>query len=224
MLLRVVDTVKRARRTLGPVAGDAGAGSGLDNELLHAALDALAHEPAERLSLRRVAQTVGVSHQAPYVHFGDKRRFLAAVAGMGLQEAADEAANAVAAAESDPGARLHALADSYIAFIRNRPHVHDLAYGPLVAKADHPRLQLAAIAYWNLLHDAVADCQPPGTSEADTLRACAATWGTVYGIARLAAFQQIPRSVPSEFDRLIHQALDTLRLGWARTAPHRRGK
>jgi hypothetical protein len=46
----------------------------------------------ERLSLRRVAKTVGVSHQAPYVHFGDKRRFLAAVAGMGLQEAADEAA------------------------------------------------------------------------------------------------------------------------------------
>jgi hypothetical protein len=30
-----------------------------------------------------VAQTVGVSHQAPYVHFGNKRRFLAAVAGMG---------------------------------------------------------------------------------------------------------------------------------------------
>jgi hypothetical protein len=73
----------------------------------------------------------------------------------------------------------------------------------------------AAIAYWDLLHDAVAACQPPGTSEADVLRGCAATWGTVYGIARLATLQQIPKSVPSEFDRLIHQALDTLRLGWA---------
>ncbi len=224
MLLHVVDTVKRARGTPGPIAAGGGVDSGLDDQLLRVALDILAYEPAERLSLRRVAQTVGVSHQAPYVHFGDKRRFLAAVAGMGLQEAADQAANAVAAADSDPGARLHALADSYIAFIRGKPHVHDLAYGPLVAKADHPRLQQAAIAYWNLLHDAVADCQPPGTSEADVLRGCAATWGTVYGIARLAAFQQIPRSVPSEFDRLIHQALDTLRLGWARTAPHRRGK
>lgn len=225
MLLQVVDTVKQAREALGqPVASDAAVGSDLGDQLLRAALDSLAHEPAERLSLRRVAQTVGVSHQAPYVHFGDKRRFLAAVAGMGLQEAADQAAIALAAAESDPGVRLHALADSYIAFIRDRPHVHDLAYGPLVAKADHPRLQQAAIAYWNLLHDAVADCQPPGTSEADVLRACAASWGTVYGIARLAAFQQIPRSVPSEFDRLIHQALDTLRLGWARSAPQRRSK
>jgi Tetracyclin repressor-like, C-terminal domain len=125
-------------------------------------------------------------------------------------------------AAPDPGAQLHALADAYIAFIRERPHVHDLAYGPLVAKADHPRLQQAAIAYWDLLHDAVAACQSPGTTEADVLRGCAATWGTVYGIARLAAFQQIPKSVPSESDRLIHQALDTLRLGWARSAPQRR--
>jgi AcrR family transcriptional regulator len=205
-----------------PVATDAEVSSGLDDQLLRAALDSLAHEPAERLSLRRVAQTVGVSHQAPYVHFGDKRRFLAAVAGMGLQQAADQAAIAMSGAAPDPGAQLHALADAYIAFIRERPHVHDLAYGPLVAKADHPRLQQAAIAYWDLLHDAVAACQSPGTTEADVLRGCAATWGTVYGIARLAAFQQIPKSVPSESDRLIHQALDTLRLGWARSAPQRR--
>jgi AcrR family transcriptional regulator len=206
------------------VASDAEVSPGLDEQLLWAALDLLAHEPAERISLRRVAQTVGVSHQAPYVHFGDKRRFLAAAAGMGLQRAAQQAAIAMSAAAPDPGARLHALADAYIAFIRDRPHVHDLAYGPLVAKADHPRLQQAAIAYWDLLHDAVAACQPPGTTEADVLRGCAATWGTVYGIARLAALQQIPRSVPSEFDRLIHQALDILRLGWARTAPDTRGK
>ena len=204
------------------VASDAEVSPGLDDQLLRAALDLLAHEPAERISLRRVAQTVGVSHQAPYVHFGDKRRFLAAAAGMGLQRAAEQAAIAMSAAAPDPGARLHALADAYIAFIRDKPHVHDLAYGPLVAKADHPRLQQAAIAYWDLLHDAVAACQPPGTTEADVLRGCAATWGTVYGIARLAALQQIPRSVPSESDRLIHQALDTLRLGWSRSAPQRR--
>ena len=195
------------------VASDAEVSPGLDDQLLRAALDLLAHEPAERISLRRVAQTVGVSHQAPYIHFGDKRRFLAAAAGTAGQHSA---------AAPDPGARLHTLADAYIAFIRDRPHVHDLAYGPLVAKADHPRLQQAAIAYWDLLHDAVAACQPPDTTEADVLRGCAATWGTVYGIARLAALQQIPRSVPSESDRLIHQALDTLRLGWARTAPQRR--
>ena len=48
---------------------------------------------------------------------------------------------------------------------RTCPHVHDLAYGPTVAKRDHPLLQEAAISYWALLHDAVAACQPPDISE-----------------------------------------------------------
>jgi hypothetical protein len=83
--------------------------------------------------------------------------------GAGLQAAADRARATVAAAEPDQLARLHALADAYLAFIRDHPHVHDLAYGPAVAKSDHPLLQHAAIAYWDLLHDTVASCQPAGT-------------------------------------------------------------
>ena len=42
----------------------------------------------------------------------------------------------------------------------------------------------------------------------------AAAWGTVYGIARLGALGQIPRSVPGDIDSLLHEALDSLRLGW----------
>lgn len=189
-------------------------GSGLEERLLAVALDLLRTEPAERLSLRRVAQELGVSHQAPYVHFGDKRAFLAAVAGAGLQAAAEEATAAVTAAGADPRARLHSLADSYVDFIRDHPHVHDLAYGPLVAKSDHPRLQQAAITYWDLLHATVAAGQPPGTDEAETLRRCAAAWGTVYGIARLGTLGQIPGSVPGDHRLLLHEAVDTLFDGW----------
>jgi hypothetical protein len=109
--------------------------------------------------------------------------------------------------------------EAYIAFIREQPHVHDLAYGPLVAKRDHPRLQGAAIAYWDLLHDTVAACQPADIGEPELLRRCAATWGTVYGIARLAALDQIPTSVPGDIDGLLHEALETLRLGWQASSP-----
>jgi len=190
------------------------AGDTLDQQLVQTALRLLTDQPAEHLSLRRIAHELGVSHQAPYVHFGNKRTFLAAVAGAGLQDAADHAVVALAASGDDPARRLHVLMDVYITFIRERPHIHDLAYGPLVAKPDHPRLQRAAIAYWNLLHDAVAACQPAGVPEPELLRRCAAAWGTVYGIARLGALGQIPRSVPGDIDSLLHEALDTLRLGW----------
>jgi AcrR family transcriptional regulator len=185
----------------------------LDERLLQAALQRLSDQTSAQLSMRQVAQDLGVSHQAPYVHFGSKRRFLAAVAGVGLQQAAEEAA-ALVAARAEPVDKLHALADAYLAFVRTRRHVHDLAYGPEVAKRDHPLLQDAAIAYWNLLHDTVASCQPPGTSEEDVLRRSAVAWGTVYGIARLANFQQIPMSVPSPEDDLIHASLDWLYQGW----------
>lgn len=186
----------------------------LDRRLVDAALDALADTPAEALSLRQIAQDLGVSHQAPYVHFGSRRRFLAAVAGAGLHHAAKEATAAVAAAGEDPVGQLQALARSYLHFIRTRPHVHDLAYGPAVAKRDHPLLQEAAITYWGLLHNAVGACQPPDISDEEVLRRSAAVWGTVYGIARLAVFHQIPESVPTDNGGLVHDALDALVAGW----------
>lgn len=182
--------------------------------LLTAALEALKEESADRLSLRRLAQHAGVSHQAPYVHFGGKREFLAAVAGRGLHQAANDAAAAVAEVGDDPLTRLHALVDAYVRFIEAQPHLLDLVYGPMVAKDDHPALQEAAIAYWDLVHDTVAACQPAGTSEAEVLRRCAATWGTVYGIARLSALRQIPASVPADQGELVRESVDTLYAGW----------
>ena len=209
---------------MGTVQAVQTASGTLDERLVETALQMLTDHPAEHLSLRRVAEELGVSHQAPYVHFGNKRTFLAAVAGAGLQEAADQAVAALAVSGADPVRRLHVLMAVYISFIRERPHVHDLAYGPLVNKPDHPRLQRAANAYWNLLHDTVAACQPAGIPEPELLRRCAAAWGTVYGIARLGALDQIPSSVPGDIDSLLHEALETLRLGWQASGsvgPHR---
>ncbi len=189
----------------------------LEPRLLRAALERLADVPAEQLSLRQVAQELGVSHQAPYVHFGSRQVFLAAVAGQGMAEATERARAMVAATDDHPSARLHALADAYLAFIREQPHIHDLANGPTVAKIDHPLLQDAAIGYWNLLHDTIAACQPDGTDEADVLRRAAVTWATVYGISRLSAFGQLPASVPASADELIHGAIDQLIAGWQRS-------
>jgi AcrR family transcriptional regulator len=188
----------------------------LKGRLITAALGLLDSQPAEQLSIRQVAQRVGVSHQAPYVHFGDKRRFLAAVAGAGLERAATEATSRVAAAGPDPGARLHALVDAYVAFIDTRPHVHDLAYGPLVAMSDHPRLQAAAIKYWTILRQTVAANQPSGVDEAEVLRRSATAWGVVYGIARLNAAGKIPPTVPADRTQLLHDAIEVMVTGWRR--------
>jgi len=119
----------------GPEAGEQ---ERLEPRLLRAALKRLADTPAEQLSLRQIAQDLGVSHQAPYVHFGSRRGFLAAAAGTAMAEATERARAAVTAADDHPSAGLHALATAYLAFIREQPHLHDLANGPSIAKSDHP--------------------------------------------------------------------------------------
>lgn len=182
--------------------------------LVEVALDHLRRAPVEELSLRRVALEVGVSHQAPYVHFGSKRGFYAAVAGIGLDRAAAEAEERVAAAGPDPFHRLVALADAYVAWAERDPHVHDLDGALQIEKSEHPWLQDAAIRYWNLLHDTVEACQPPGVDEGDVLRRCAVAWGAVYGISRLAALHQVPLSVPGDAGEHIRLALSALHAGW----------
>lgn len=186
----------------------------LEMRLVEVTLQMLRTAPVDRLSLRRVAEEVGVSHQAPYVHFGSKRRFLAAVAGVGLDRTAAVAEAEVAAAGESSIARLRALAKAYTDWVEREPYVHDLDLALRIDKSEHPWLQAAAIRYWNLLHDTVEACQPPGVSEADVLRRCTIAWGVVYGISRLAALDQVPAAVPGDADEHIGLALDALYAGW----------
>jgi hypothetical protein len=148
------------------------------------------------------------------VHYGNRRTFLAAVAGVGLAAAVARAREAVDEPGGDVRARMHALAGVYTAFIRSEPHVHDLAFGPMVAMSDHVWLQAAAIDYWNLLVETVAACQPPGVPDGEILNRSTEVWGLVYGIARLDAHRKIPSSVPGDPVDLVHAALDTLYRGW----------
>ncbi|MET9214467.1 MULTISPECIES: TetR/AcrR family transcriptional regulator [unclassified Nocardia] len=186
----------------------------LRDRLIAAALDLLRDEPAETLSIRKVAHTLGTSHQAPYVHFGDRRRFLAAVAGAGLADAAAEAEVAVTAAGADPEDRLRALVRSYVHFVDTRPHVHALAFGPLVAMNDDPVLQAAATRYWTVLSSTVAANQPAGVDDADVARRTAMVWGTVHGIAGLTAAGKIPSGVPADRITLLDNAVHAMLAGW----------
>ena len=197
--------------------GEAPPAESLEMRLVEVALQMLRTAPVDQLSLRRVAEQVGVSHQAPYVHFATKRRFLAATAGVGLDRAAAAAEHKVAAAGHAPLARLHALAQAYTQWVEDEPHVHDLDLALHIHNSEHPWLQAAAIRYWNLLHDTIEACQPPGFTEADVLRRATITWGVVYGISRLAALDQVPDAVPGDTNEHITLALDALYAGWHAT-------
>src|ERR1700677_662644 len=57
----------------------------LRRSLVEAALALLSEKQDWAFSLREVARRAGVSHNAPYNHFADKRELLVAVASMGFE-------------------------------------------------------------------------------------------------------------------------------------------
>ena len=60
----------------------------LRQALIDAAVGALQTEGIEALSLRKLAKDIGVSHNAPYMHFEDKEALLAAIAEEGFKRLA----------------------------------------------------------------------------------------------------------------------------------------
>jgi len=58
---------------------------GVRERLIEAAIDALRTEPLENISMRKLAKTIGVSHNAPYMHFADREALWQTVSGQGFE-------------------------------------------------------------------------------------------------------------------------------------------
>ena len=56
----------------------------LQRAIVNAALEVLSETQSTEFSLRELARRAGVTHNAPYKHFADKRELLAAVSAVGF--------------------------------------------------------------------------------------------------------------------------------------------
>ena len=95
----------------------------LRRALIDAGLALIDREGATALSLRAVAQRVGVSAAAPYRHFPSREALLAAVAEEGFRLLGKELQHAIDA-ESDPARRL---AESGLAYVQYAAAPHPAA-------------------------------------------------------------------------------------------------
>jgi AcrR family transcriptional regulator len=118
--------------------------------LVRAAGAAIESGGYENLSLRELAESLGVSRAAPYRHFADRRALLAAVAADGF-----DALTALYRATLDqktPQARLTAAGRAYLAFAAERPQLFRLMFvsdllGQSVAPPDPALIKSAGEAY-----------------------------------------------------------------------------
>ncbi|MET0235518.1 MAG: helix-turn-helix domain-containing protein [Kibdelosporangium sp.] len=131
--------------------------------LIDCALEVLAAEGVDAVTVRRVARAAGISHGAPLRHFPSRAALLSTVAATGFAELSTRLAlaGADALAERAPGQRLTAVCESYVDFARGGPALFELMFQRAMAssgvaafeqfRAFVPASDLVATALWAAL-------------------------------------------------------------------------
>ncbi|GAA1034671.1 MULTISPECIES: TetR/AcrR family transcriptional regulator [Amycolatopsis] len=156
---------------------------------------ATARELAEQqgwdaVTTRRLAERIEYSQPVLYSHFRGKREIIGAVALDGAAELA-AAARAAASAESDPRARVTALALAYLDFAEQHPAVYDAIFqldgGLAFAQEDTPEpLKDAFAALLETLGEVAGEGVEPGLFTE-------LFWASLHGIATLTRAGRLPR-------------------------------
>ena len=145
-------------------------------------------------SLREVAAAIGVSHAAPYHHFGGRDELLAAVAADGLERLDALMAEGQRRAGADPLDQLLAIGMAYVQFAVERPDHYAAIEAAAATAANAP----TPGPTWTRLTGAVAACQRAGHLPAgDPVIVAVSLWALVHGLAGLwkaGPLNQLPQA------------------------------
>ncbi len=162
----------------------------LKASLLNAATDLIAEGGVDNLSIRKLADKVGVSRTAPYHHFKDKNALLCAIAEQGFTKQ-----NALVEAVSSLRNELNATelfekyVLTYIHFADEEKETYELMYGKEIWKAGKPTESLQQISkhcFRNWLKW-VEMLQQAGilAPEKPALRVAQSSWAALHGLCCL---------------------------------------
>jgi AcrR family transcriptional regulator len=183
----------------------------LRTALVGAALDLLAEDGANAVSLRAVARRAGVSAMAPYRHYPDKEALLAAVAVQGFTglhdalRAADDAAPA--------GQALVEQAVAYVGYAIENPALFRLMFGPS-RLCTHPELTAAGDAAYAVLAARVAAEAPANADRDASALGC---WSLVHGLASLFLDGRITDKTTAPYGDVTRRVAEAM-LGRSRSA------
>jgi AcrR family transcriptional regulator len=152
-------------------------------EILKASLDLLEEGGVEALSMREVARRAGLSHQAPYHHFGDREAILAELARDGFEKLKDYFLRSTKKPE-DYKHRIERMGRTYVQFALDHPEQFRLMFrAPVVDVEDHEDAKEAAESAFDMLVAAVTADQPERRDQ--EIHAIIACWSVAHGLATL---------------------------------------
>mgnify|MGYP001827015820 CR=1 FL=1 len=179
--------------------------------LMELALEHIAREGTEKLSLRALAREAGVSATAPYKHFPTKRCLLAALATRGFRALA-EATAAVRVSGADLEDSFVEMGMAYVRFGTENPTAYQIMFGTVIDDfTPDPELTEAAEESFapvrNLIDLALA--HRPGWDMTPELLG-GIIWTMVHGMASLLIFAASRLDMDGALLRRPNQALAAL--------------
>ena len=157
----------------------------LRQKVLSASLVMIEERGLDQFSMREVARKAGVSHQAPYHHFGDREAILAAIASEGFAKLAQVMKRALVKIEREPSGAIEAIARAYVDFaLRHPSHFQVMFRSDSVPIERYPEaLKNADAAFGTLVQ--VIDKSFPRTPQETRRNLAFAAWAFTHGLATL---------------------------------------
>lgn len=189
----------------------------LRGALIAAAEQLMAQEAAWTFTLREVARAAGVSHNAPYNHFSDRRALLAAVAAHGFDDLTSTLRHSLAEVDTaDVAGRLRAVAKAYVAFAVAHPSRYRLMFSAELAGFDDAALRASGERAFMVLHDLIAQGVSAGRLRVDLHGTHALTaWSLVHGLGTLVLDGRVQQIKSQAIAALADAAAGTLVNGLA---------
>ncbi|HUL86635.1 MAG TPA: TetR/AcrR family transcriptional regulator [Pseudolabrys sp.] len=167
----------------------------LHRAIVKAALEILGETQSLEFSLRELARRAGVSHNAPYKHFADKRELFAAVSAAGFEMLTKRMAREIVGL-GDAREQLFAMLRAYIDQGVENPALYSLMFGGYLSGPDRsrPAIELAEANKTKALLADVIIAGGLGRAIPHTSRnerkiagALLACWSLVHGLTLLLA-------------------------------------
>ena len=156
----------------------------LRRALIDETLAAIEQTGSAEISLRMLAQRLGVSHAAPYAHFPDKQALLTEIAAEGLRRLATAIGTETAGGRADRPLTAHIRA--YLAFATQQPGLYRLMFGGAVVQSSDTGFKAAERAAIAALERLAAIADPGTALGVDvSQRRASLIHGVLHGVALL---------------------------------------